>query len=80
MTRAEKKKEIMALVEPDAEVYYHTIGMLMDEMSDEQLDKVLKHLKGKKDHDPDECGCEFVGDGLWSCGHEDHATPEIVDE
>jgi hypothetical protein len=76
MTRQEKKKEIWALVTPDAEVYFHTIGMLLDEMSDEQLDKVLRHFKGKKEHSPDYCGCEYLGSNLWSCGHEEHGAAE----
>jgi hypothetical protein len=26
---------------------------------------------GIKEHDPDECGCEYLGNNTWSCGHID---------
>jgi hypothetical protein len=76
MTRDEKIKKIWALIEPDAEVFFHTIGLLLKEMSDEQVDKVLQHLVSSREHDPEICGCEYIGSNLWSCGHEDHAIAE----
>jgi hypothetical protein len=80
MTRDEKTKKIWALIEPDAEAFFHTIGLLLKEMSDEQVDKVLQHLVGSREHDPELCGCNYIGNNLWSCGHEDHAAPDFEEQ
>ena len=62
-------------MKPENNAIRNSITILLDQMSDDQLDKCLKELQGKE-HDPEECGCEYIGGGLWSCGHEDQGIPD----
>lgn len=54
LTKDEKKKEIWKLLGHEAEARSRSVDMLMDMLSDEQLDQALKHLKRNKEHDSEE--------------------------
>lgn len=75
MTSEQKKEEIRELMTDEKGRLHPTINVLLDCLAEEQLDKVLKGLK--QGHDQKACGCEYIGDGLWSCGYEEHCMESL---
>ena len=35
------------------------------------IDEAIVTVTSSKEHDPDECQCEYLGNNTWSCGHID---------
>ena len=40
-----------------------------------QYTEITGDIDDEDEHDPDKCGCKYLGNDMWSCGHIDNESP-----